>query len=551
MKFSSLAFVPYLFSVIVLGLIAAPAVQAQDEDPPQVAVGERLFLETRFAQYFEAHSHGDANRPLANGDPVMDSTITTDQPQPGPFAGQSMNCRACHLVDEQNTALGNRTYNDFARRSPVPSRIEDDHTVTLRNSPPLVNASLARSTFLLHFDAEFPSKRALVVGTMTGRNYGWLPGEETRARAHIAHIIRDDDGTGDLAADYGSTSYRKLFAADSSVPAEFRLPRAYRLNVDKATDDQILNLIGTLVGAYMDSLIFSKDEKGNYNGSSFDSFLTKNKLPHRPATGESAVHYGDRLLGLLNKLTSPTFVTPADGSFQNHTQDFAFGQTELDGLKIFLRHPAHATASATELNQGAIGNCAACHAPPNFTDFKFHNTGASQEEYDAVHGAGAFAQLTIPDYATRRADPDTRLPASHQHPFADGSFASIPDAQHQEYADLGLWNSFANPDRPLSQPAILRALTGGKPAPYAQWLPRTIALFKTPGLRDLTDSEPYLHTGGKDTLEDVISFYRSSSDLQRAGHLRNGAPELAGIALQPQDIAPLAAFLKSLTEDYN
>ena len=33
----------------------------EDADPPQVAVGERLFLETRFAQFFFAHSDGNAN----------------------------------------------------------------------------------------------------------------------------------------------------------------------------------------------------------------------------------------------------------------------------------------------------------------------------------------------------------------------------------------------------------------------------------------------------------------------------------------------------------
>jgi hypothetical protein len=30
-----------------------------------VQIGERLFLETRFAQYFQAHSGGDVNRTLA------------------------------------------------------------------------------------------------------------------------------------------------------------------------------------------------------------------------------------------------------------------------------------------------------------------------------------------------------------------------------------------------------------------------------------------------------------------------------------------------------
>ena len=120
----------------------------EDADPPEVAIGERLFLETRFAQFFFANANGNANAVLPAGDPVMDTTQTTGEPLPGPFAGQSMNCRNCHFVDEHLGApglpsSGVRTYADFARRSPVPQR-GDGIITTPRNSPPLVNASLAR-----------------------------------------------------------------------------------------------------------------------------------------------------------------------------------------------------------------------------------------------------------------------------------------------------------------------------------------------------------------------------------------------------------------------
>jgi len=82
---------------------AAPALSKKDKnaDPPEVALGERLFLETRFAQFFHAFlgaGHG-VNDPLDPGDPVMDTTAATGTPAlPGPFAGTSMNCRQCHLV---------------------------------------------------------------------------------------------------------------------------------------------------------------------------------------------------------------------------------------------------------------------------------------------------------------------------------------------------------------------------------------------------------------------------------------------------------------------
>src|SRR5262245_31222099 len=89
-------------------------------DHANVAVGERLFLETRFAQFFFARSKGDVNAILSTGDPVVERAVTTGQSLPGPFAGYSINCRACHLVNEfQAVGRGNRTYADYARRSPV------------------------------------------------------------------------------------------------------------------------------------------------------------------------------------------------------------------------------------------------------------------------------------------------------------------------------------------------------------------------------------------------------------------------------------------------
>src|SRR5207247_1806214 len=161
-------------------------------------------------QCFFAHSQGDANTNLLSGDPTVATTLTTDKSLPGPYAGLAINCRTCHLVSEQSAAgLGNRTYADFARRSPVPAR-EDGKTLTARNAPAMVNATIPREhEMFLHFDGEFGSGKDLVKATLTGRNFGWLPGEQTQAVQQVAHIIRDDDGHGPLAADFGGYSYRR------------------------------------------------------------------------------------------------------------------------------------------------------------------------------------------------------------------------------------------------------------------------------------------------------------------------------------------------------
>jgi cytochrome c peroxidase len=116
---------------------------------------------------------------------------------------------------------------------------------------------------------------------------------------------------------------------------------------------------------------------------------------------------------------------------------------------------------------------------------------------------------------------------------------------------LGAWNIFANPDLPKPQAALTKIICGDKPCDPKTVLPLTVALFKTASVRDLGQSNPYFHSGAVNTIEGALRCYVRTSRLARAGKLRNGSPEIAGIHLAPSDIAPLAAFLRSLNEDYH
>jgi hypothetical protein len=237
-------------------------------------------------------------------------------------------------------------------------------------------------------------------------------------------------------------------------------------------------------------------------------------------------------------------VGPGGGSFSEHDQEFVFGPDELKGAKIFFREPLAGTlAGDSRYLSTRTGNCIACHPAPGFTDFHFHNTGATQDEYDGAHGEGAFARLFIPDLAYRSARHDEFLPPTAAHPNASGRFAGGE-------SDLGLWNVFANPDLPNPQ-AALQALINPDGVSEDSALLRAIGAFKTPGLRDLGQSGPYLHTGRKREIEEVLEFYRDSARRARDGRLRHAAPELSGIFIADGDLEPLAAFLRALNEDYN
>jgi hypothetical protein len=618
-----------VFSIWSLA-VAFPA-RADNDAFGDANIGERLFLETRFAQFFYTNSGGDANALLTNGDPVMNTTATLYGPLPGPFAGQSMNCRACHLVQEQESA-GNRTYCDFAPRSPVPKN-GDGMTETHRNAIDLVNSLVPHpSPLFLHYDGQFATPQDLVIGTLTGRNYGWAPAQYATAIHHIARIIRDDDGSGGLAQQYGGWTYAQALAGLLQIPSQYQIGYPYVLYdvtvtnpaaANYVSDDQIVADIAALIQAYLETLVFSQDASGQFNGSPYDGFLIKNGLPRTPAGNETPLQYSQRLLQLIANLPNPQYVSdPADGHFTTHDQLYQFGPTELAGLKIFF------TQQGTP---GQTGNCVACHSPPDFTDFLFHNTGAAQEEYDALQGAGSFMKLAIPGWSARQTNYDAWLPATTNHPDALGAFITPPSTNQPGQVDLGLWNVYANPDFPAPQAGLQQILpqliatppppspqltgailngnnfvlqgTNGPPgwtyyvlastnllAPVADWnlvatnifddqgdfvstnavspgpqvffqllvgapgpavaLPLTIALFKTPNLRDLGSSQPYLHTGRMNTIEAVLAFYQNFSGLARTGAVRNAAPQLSGISLNNAAVVPLAAFLRSLNEDY-
>ncbi len=68
--------------------------------------------------------------------------------------------------------------------------------------------------------------------------------------------------------------------------------------------------------------------------------------------------------------------------------------------------------------------------------------------------------------------------------------------------------------------------------------------FRTPTLRDVTRTAPYMHDGSLTTLDDVVSFYNR-------GGLANPYidPQLRPRHLSPGDESDLVAFLRALTSD--
>jgi cytochrome c peroxidase len=65
--------------------------------------------------------------------------------------------------------------------------------------------------------------------------------------------------------------------------------------------------------------------------------------------------------------------------------------------------------------------------------------------------------------------------------------------------------------------------------------------FKTPGLRDITKSAPYMHNGTEANLEQVVDFYNRGGDVKD-----NLSPFITPLGLNDQEKKDMVEFLKAL-----
>ncbi|MGI9303221.1 MAG: cytochrome-c peroxidase [Gammaproteobacteria bacterium] len=153
------------------------------------------------------------------------------------------------------------------------------------------------------------------------------------------------------------------------------------------------------------------------------------------------------------------------------------------GLKLFI----------------GTAQCIVCHNGPNFTDMTFHNIG-----------------LGIRSWLVER---------------DEGRYYGVAYVKKSPFSALGDYS-----DDPR-----------GKRAQWSSFLIRTHdtpSQFKTPSLRGVALTPPYMHGGHFDTLEDVVRFY-SELDESPAIGVRESTLQPRG--LSDEEIHELVQFLKTLT----
>lgn len=156
---------------------------------------------------------------------------------------------------------------------------------------------------------------------------------------------------------------------------------------------------------------------------------------------------------------------------------------EKQGLKLFI----------------GVGACHECHSGANLADGKYHNIGVSQE---GMH---------LPEVDNGRRD------------GIDGVLAD-------EFNCASKWSD--HPDKSSCAVQSLEARAAD------------LGAFRTPTLRDITRTAPYMHTGRLATLEEVIDFYDKGGD--ETGFVGTRDDNIGRLNLTDAERAQLLLFLKAL-----
>jgi cytochrome c peroxidase len=144
-------------------------------------------------------------------------------------------------------------------------------------------------------------------------------------------------------------------------------------------------------------------------------------------------------------------------------------------------------------------NCRLCHSGPQFSDGEFHNIGIPP-----LRGG-----LT----------PDR--------------FAAIEEVRNDPFNMKSVFSD----DRSVGEAKL----------DYLVRLQDAWGQIKTPTLRNIAKTAPYMHQGQFAELEEVVRFYSTLKGMIQAGHHERAI--LTPLALTPQEIAALVAFLESLSDE--
>jgi cytochrome c peroxidase len=134
-------------------------------------------------------------------------------------------------------------------------------------------------------------------------------------------------------------------------------------------------------------------------------------------------------------------------------------------------------------------------------------------------------------------------------------FQALPYPAMVKVPGGGLGCATTPPGAPATSPfagEVLNPLTGMPvlAGPLTKTGDNAIAgSFKTPSLRNVELTGPYLHNGGKATLRQVVEMYDGGGDFRDPAANPNRSPAIMPLHLTPQQEEDLVSFLVALTDE--
>ena len=134
----------------------------------------------------------------------------------------------------------------------------------------------------------------------------------------------------------------------------------------------------------------------------------------------------------------------------------------------------------------------------------------------------------------------------HQAPFFTDNyrFSGLP-FEEIAFHNTGLYNLSGIGGYPVTNTGLYKH-TGR---------PRDMGRFRTPSLRNIALTAPYMHDGSIETLEEVLEFYsRGGRKIEKGALAGDGASNpfkssfVRGFSLSPNEKREVVSFLKSLTD---
>lgn len=190
------------------------------------------------------------------------------------------------------------------------------------------------------------------------------------------------------------------------------------------------------------------------------------------------------------------------------------------------------TAISSEAKEGArlfVGKagCSDCHNTPMLSDSKFHNAAVTQA------GPAVPTESDCPAGGVCDCAPQTDTHAGPKNCIPWGAYDGIDKLQKNAFRRDGMWSDDSSDVSRMSYVSMTldQKLVGG---------------YRTPSLRNVALTAPYMHTGGLATLAEVIAHYNKGGELNTPG-----APsaQIKPLYLDTREENALVEFLKSLTGD--